>query len=310
MFIYAKDNESKVNIINKLEDCSVYEKYIQPKLKDVNEIYSDEEIVQDIKNSKFIPDFIGSASVTREIYKRLKVGRVALFTGYDLTLGKESKSLEFLVDKYSGFVNTREELFPDTQFQLNHPIDGYVYRKHPNEKSFPNLLVDVVTHAKYLKELKEQELLNILINLGATKIELTEFTENSIDSSSNFEFGLQYYAGQAGMKVKQSTSGVKEKKEKHFMEGKDFLGKLDRSNYFWLNTEPSWETIITAREEGRANSFETEIIISSSSSGSVEQNISVEYGSFNSQEKIEHAFGNLFNSRYKLLVEYKKMDLQ
>ncbi|MCU6236723.1 hypothetical protein KWH75_06530 [Morganella morganii] len=309
MFIYAKDDESKINIINKLEDCSVYEKYIEPKFKDINEIYSDNDIIQDIERSRFIPDFISTNSITREIYKRLKVGRVALFTGYDLTLGKEKKPLDFLLNKYAGFVKTNKELFYQAQFQPNHPIDGHVYRKHPNKKLFPNLLVDIVTYAKYLKELKEHELLNILVNLGATKIELTEITENSADSSSNFEFGLQYYTAQAGMKVKQSTSGRKEKTEKHFMEGKDFPGKLDRNNYFWLNTEPSWETIITAREEGRASAFEIEITTSSSSSGSVEQNISIEYGNLNSQEKIEHAFGNLFNSRYKLFVEYKKMDL-
>lgn len=309
MFIFAKDYNSKVNIINKLEDCSIYEKYFEPKFKDVNEMYSDEEIIQNIEKSDFIPNFIGTNSVTRGIYKRLKAGRVALLTGYDVNFGREDKPLDFLFDKYSSFIKTSEELLCDMQFQLNHPIDGYVYRKHPDKKSSPNLFVDVVTYAKYLKELKEQELLNILINLGATKIELAELTENSEDFSSNFEFGLQYYAGQAGVKVNQSTSGKKEKIEKYFMEGKDFSGELDRGNYFWLNTEPSWETLIIAREQGRAIAYEVEIIISSSLSGSVEQNISVDMGSFNSKEKIEHIYNNLFKSRYKLQVEYKKMDL-
>ncbi|MBQ0213860.1 hypothetical protein KAH51_10355 [Proteus vulgaris] len=307
MFIYAKNNESKNDIIIKLEESSFYATYIEPNFQDIEQLYKDEDINKEIRDSWYLPDILSEFDTTRSLYKRQKGGLVSLITGSKLSLGKIDKSKEELQELYDDFILTKNELSPNTEFQVNHPIDKFVYKKHPDNNSYPNLMIDIATYSTILNKLKETELIDILIQLGATKIELNKINSNSKKISSCFEFGLQY--GSADIHTESTTDSKVKETIIYELEGKKFSGKLDRSKYIWINNEPEWNNIIAAREEGNSIFFQKEISLSSLDELSAEQNTSVDYNGLNPKEKIEFVYNNSLASYYSLLVTYRKKEI-
>ncbi|MGL4502893.1 MAG: hypothetical protein ACRCU2_27775 [Planktothrix sp.] len=134
-------------------------------------------------------------------------------------------------------------------FPPGHPMPNKVYRQHPLPDK-KNYYMPNDYYYKILLEEKEAELMKILCDLGANKIEIHE-EENSLNSTIfEAEAKVTSVAGTEAAISKEHENSQLNKREFSYI-GKPWHSNLkdefESSKYRWLHYEPTWESIVHGR---------------------------------------------------------------
>lgn len=164
-------------------------------------------------------------------------------------------------------------------FPPGHPKVGQAYIQHPlstlaGEKK-KNIYIPYEKYDSLLFEEREAELIKLLVTLGATKISTTKKRSSKLKSS----LGVSGSVDAAMVECKVSGSGIIDDNESHIevreyiLDGYDLKKgqSIDRSLFAWIDFEPSWETLVFAREVGGCT--KAELDVNENTSFSTDKNI-------------------------------------
>ena len=120
---------------------------------------------------------------------------------------------------------TLDELPAGIEFPAGDPIPGQMYRQHPL-KSKHHCYYPVPNYFSLLFEEREQALLDLLCDLGATKIEIAPLNpeDSSTATDENHQKVFEY--------AKRARSSAK---------------SIDTQHYPWLAHEPAWRSVVNKR---------------------------------------------------------------
>ncbi|MEI7065493.1 hypothetical protein [Dickeya chrysanthemi] len=166
------------------------------------------------------------------------------------------------------------------RFQPGHPLIGKAYRRHPladyDEKNKANLYIPSDCYNQILLEERESEMIKLLVHLGATKITITKKFECENAESSELQAGIHSNipAGASASYSERQKTNLNSMDTREFtLSGKTWTpeSKVDRSQFFWLEYEPSWNAVVYAREIGGCLTASLEL--KESTSFSMDKNI-------------------------------------
>ncbi|WP_284602446.1 hypothetical protein [Dickeya dadantii] len=166
------------------------------------------------------------------------------------------------------------------RFQPGHPLIGKAYKRHPladyDEKNKANLYIPSDCYNQILLEERESEMIKLLVHLGATKITITKKFECENAESSELQVGIHSNipaGASAGYSERQKTNLNSMDTREFTLSGKTWTpeSKVDRSQFFWLEYEPSWNAVVYARENGGCLTASLEL--KESTSFSMDKNI-------------------------------------
>jgi len=204
---------------------------------------------------------INAALATPSIYKALSSDN-----GNEVIDDSSIQAFQSYMDKHS--ISKEQALSRGYKFPPGHPLVGETYRLHPlagyDASAKANLYIPETSFNNILLEERESELLKLLVQLGATEVKLTKQVESLMGSkkSASLSAGVEM-AGSGGL---SGTNG-KVTDNSHLniriytLVGKpwEYGDSLERSGFAWLNFEPTWDALISAREIGGCTSATLEI---------------------------------------------------
>lgn len=222
----------------------------------------------------------------------------------------EVKEIEKFLDKNG--LTVKECRARGFKFPPGHPIVGHAYRLHPlanyaNTKKSDTYMPEN-DYDNILLEEREAELLKILINLGATKIEIIEKDEN--DNSSLIGASITADAGISAANIsgfsKSSANNNNTNTRTYGLVGKRWFenDSLIRGDYAWLSYEPQWDTLITAREIGGCTSATVEIKQLSKYSIDRELSADIKAKIYEIKGEVKHTKENKANKIYIINVDF------
>ncbi|MCT7977615.1 hypothetical protein [Laspinema olomoucense] len=134
-------------------------------------------------------------------------------------------------------------------FPLGPPIPNKIYYQHPlTDKK--NHYIPAESYYSTLQEEKELELISILCDLGATKIEIYEEENQSKDVTLKAQGKIKSIGGIEG-NISKETEKSQSKKGEFTYEGKPWHPNLkdefDSSKYSWYAQERIWRLIVYGR---------------------------------------------------------------
>lgn len=174
--------------------------------------------------------------------------------------------LKNFIDKHS--LTKQQTISRGFKFPPSHPRIGESYRLHPlaefPQYSKKDLYIPEYIFDDVLFEERESELLTLLVHLGATKVEIAKYVESFFEDEQSGTIGAGVeVVGSASISAESSSGrSSNEKNVRSFsLKGKpwEYGSRLEREDYAWLNFEPSWNALITAREVGGCTSATLEI---------------------------------------------------
>jgi len=155
------------------------------------------------------------------------------------------------------------------RFPPGHPQVGQTYKQHPladmSGSSKADVYIPIDAYDEILMSEREAELLRLMIELGATRIEISKDSQKSSSKSAAFSAGIKSPLPGVGVDVNASNS---KHADDHHSDSRVFelRGKpwkagdsLDRSRFGWLHYEPTWEAVVFAREVGGCLKAEVEV---------------------------------------------------
>jgi len=180
----------------------------------------------------------------------------------DLT-DAEKKYIAESVEKIKVGRNEAKEM--GYRFPPGHPVVGNLYQRHPlaaENSSKRNVFIPEENYQEFLLEERQAELVRLLIDLGATKIEIVESDDESLKNSNHLNAGVSADTGQVdvsanGSLARENSSRNLSNKTRRFelkersSESDEFI---DASLYNWLDHEPQWRSLVYAREVGGCTS--------------------------------------------------------
>lgn len=253
-----------------------YPNFTIPGREDV--ITSNKKYYQDIANpaTVAVAGALGFRALSYFTPAALLIGAsVAIPTLYKLLTSDDEKGLisqESVneLQKYIGNHSLSKDQAKERGFIFppGHPRVGETYKLHPLA-GYPqalkdNLYIPECIFDNVLFEERESELLTLLVNLGATEVEIEKYVESYIESekSADVEIGVDHVAG-LSISGNSDTNNISNKKNVRTfsLKGKpwEYGDKLERDDYAWLHFEPSWNALVLAREVGGCTSATLEV---------------------------------------------------
>ncbi|MDJ0706657.1 MAG: hypothetical protein QNJ46_25585 [Leptolyngbyaceae cyanobacterium MO_188.B28] len=113
----------------------------------------------------------------------------------------------------------------EIQFPSGHPIPGRMYRRHPL-KTKCDCYYPVTNYFYMLAEEREQALINLLRDLGATKIVVEAIGSDSLSPT---------------------TADNQQKVIEYADQPQKVPGSIDTQQYPWLPYEPAWQSVVNER---------------------------------------------------------------
>jgi hypothetical protein len=161
-----------------------------------------------------------------------------------------------------------EALEKGFKFPPGHPKVGGTYVPHPLS-GYPNsskkdLYIPEHVFDDILFEEREAELLTLLVKLGATEVEISKnvnlifIDQKNINIGANIEgIGNASFSGEKKIEKENDENN----KRTFLLKGRpwDSESKIDKNEFAWLNFEPSWNALVTAREIGGCTCASLEI---------------------------------------------------
>jgi hypothetical protein len=158
----------------------------------------------------------------------------------------------------------------DLDFPPGHPLPGEVYRVHPlKERNRQYIPVDAYETLLYQE--REAELIRLLIDLGASKIEVSYSRTGQTKILGKAEVGVPQMAeAKAGIDGNYLALDVETRTFNLTGRSSSDLN-FDPKTYAWLPYEPSWNTVVHARlMSGGCSSAAIELTRNNSYSGSAD----------------------------------------
>ncbi|MDN8552564.1 hypothetical protein QZP89_12145 [Citrobacter werkmanii] len=152
------------------------------------------------------------------------------------------------------------------RFQPGHPQINQAYIRHPlseDNDSKKDLYILSDSLDDILLQEREAEMIRVFVSLGATKIEFRKENKSNLLSDAKVEIdtALPVSSAETSMKLNSATTDIGSAKRVITLAGCEWKKgrELDRSAFSWLPYEPSWESIVFAREKGGCLSAELEL---------------------------------------------------
>jgi len=162
------------------------------------------------------------------------------------------------------------------KFAPGHPRMDCSYRLHPLAtvpgSGYERHYIPMDSFDQVLLEEREAELLRLLIDLGATRILISE--RGASDVTANKTFGASATAGDAGdaeisASFKRASSNSDLHTREFILEGRAVEHvELTEADYVWLPFEPNWKALVKARKTGRCTRASVELKTDASYSSS------------------------------------------
>ncbi|WOE68328.1 hypothetical protein RY972_09900 [Aeromonas allosaccharophila] len=200
---------------------------------------------------------------------------IAIPAIYKLLTSKENaesvdqESVNELHDYIARHSLTKEEaLEKGFKFPPGHPKVGGTYVPHPLS-SYPHSLkrdLYIPEHVfdEILFEEREAELLTLLVKLGATEVEISKnvnfsfLEKNKLNIGANVNgVGSSSLSGEKDIENENNANNTRT----FLLKGKPWgdESKIDKNEFAWLQFEPSWNALVTAREIGGCTCASLEI---------------------------------------------------
>jgi len=222
-------------------------------------------------------------------------------------------------NELQGFINKhslgkQQAINRGFRFPPGHPQVGETYRLHPlanQNTSKQNLYIPEHIFEDVLFEERESELLTLLVNLGATNVEIAKYVDNLFDGEKlgSLSGGVREVA-EASISAKSCTgSEYSEKNTRSFsLKGKpwSYGDKLDIGRYAWLNFEPSWNALIMAREVGGCTSATLEIKEASKYTANKEASLQLKAKIYSANGTLKLMEKDLKETTYIVKVEFSE----
>lgn len=142
-------------------------------------------------------------------------------------------------------------------FPPGHPRSGTAYRLHPlaghTDESKNKLYIPHENYDELLFEEREAELIKLLIKLGATRISIKHMRSlhTVSDISGSVEAGNTLLEGSITANNKNLDSSHQSWDREFLLNPEqEKIEKINDQEYAWLRFEPSWQTLLIAREYG------------------------------------------------------------
>ncbi|EKF9792723.1 hypothetical protein FXE82_14735 [Vibrio cholerae] len=201
------------------------------------------------------------------------------------------------------------------KFPPGHPQVGETYKLHPlasyKHASKEKLYIPEYVFDDVLFEERESELLTLLVNLGATDIQISKYTESLFNKEGAGSLGGGVDSVVDGS-VEINTSLSRENSEKNVrnfsLQGKpwQYGDKIDRTGYAWLNFEPSWNALITAREIGGCTGATLEIKEASKYASNKEASIQLKAKIYTANGTLKFMEKDLEETSYLVKVSFSE----
>lgn len=167
----------------------------------------------------------------------------------------ELKQLEDEVNKLK--VSQEQAIELGFKFPPGHPITGKLYQLHPLADRKEGNEISYIPENKFeetLIEERQSELVKLLTNLGATKIEISEVisTNNKLGSKKSLGLGSDIASISASSEQSQDNKQKTKVVRSFTLIGKPWRNgtNLDTTGLNWYEYEPQWQSIVYAREVG------------------------------------------------------------
>ena len=136
----------------------------------------------------------------------------------------------------------------ELDFPPGHPVPGGLYRSHPLPSKVTHY-TPIEQYDRLLYEEREAELLKLLIDLGACRIEIIEtYSDNGeVEGQAS---AAATTVGKISAEGKATLAQVKTASRVFELDG-SVNNSIDRGEYQWLDYEPSWRTLVHARLVGK-----------------------------------------------------------
>ncbi|NDY91323.1 hypothetical protein [Ideonella livida] len=219
------------------------------------------EVAKSLLKSSLVPWPVGLAVAGYEAYSAINDNRKNTQTEVPSTAPEEEKIEEQLLIFLCRYAVTVENLArSNARFQPGHPRVGQTYRLHPLANLLARgdkgpLYIPDNSFDEILLEEREAELLRLLVSLGARKITVSERLTQNSDITTTVQAEVSNgKLGEAGMDFRSQGKGRNgEFKSRVFeLEGRPlkYGQRIQREKFAWLEFEPSWSSLVFAREEG------------------------------------------------------------
>ena len=171
-------------------------------------------------------------------------------------------------DKYLKRISITMEMASKEKyiFQPGHPQINQAYIKHPlseYNESKKNLYILSDNLDDILLQEREAEMVRVFVSLGATKIEFRKENKSNSLKSAKLEVKAEALinSGEAKVKLDSASADTGTVRRLITLAGCEWKkdAVLNRKVFSWLPYEPSWESIVFARENGGCLSAELEL---------------------------------------------------
>ncbi|CCJ99538.1 hypothetical protein ACETRY_03080 [Cronobacter malonaticus] len=145
------------------------------------------------------------------------------------------------------------------RFPPGHPQPAVTYKLHPlalfGLKDKKDLYIPEESYASVLLEEREAELLRLLVDLGAKRIEVRKKEQHKHTGALTVKGDAEALAlssGEAEFKQSSISEDAKDNLRLFELKGKPWKygDKIEQGIYSWLAYEASWQSLILARETG------------------------------------------------------------
>ncbi len=208
--------------------------------------------------------------------------------------------------KYSVTVIPYSDIPENYEFPPGHPQIGSLYLAHPlkskNQFYIPYTLFDSLLYSE-----RENELMRILVDLGATEIEIQELASGKIEGSVKAGGQIQG-AGGVETDIRGETQQSNKKSRVIKLRGKNWEPDMNfnKTQYSWLPFEPAWESLVYARLEGGC--IESSIELTSETLNSISAQLGLTDGLLKNIGSLETGAGFSMNRQEKKLFKVKFAD--
>lgn len=199
------------------------------------------------------------------------------------------------------------------RFPPGHPLVGHSYKLHPlselvgSEKG--GVYIPQESYDELILEEREAELLRLLVELGATKICISE--KSSARNTSKISGSLSggaHGAGEANINAATSSSSDSINQDVRSFElvGKPWIrgSKLDRARFAWVAFEPSWGALIAAREVGECTKAAVEIKEETTFSSEKRLSLSIKSKLYRGDAKVDYVGTEHSGKVYYISAEF------
>lgn len=190
------------------------------------------------------------------------------------------------IEKYNAYMKehslTKSEAKSEGfEFPAGHPIVEQGYKLHPLAEqceSKKRFYIPADSYDDFLMQERESELFKLLVTMGATEIEISTHVENIFENNSAHNLTASNAINSAGYQSSSSrSSDINSLNTRKFtlcgVEWKK-SDTVNPSDFLWLEYEPSWQSLIFAREVAGCTSAAIEI--KESSKYSLDRNVAIQ----------------------------------